>query len=76
MLDSISSGRSNLFETAASGINRAVSKANAAGAQLANGEIDPQPVVDLMEAKASVKANAMVMRTADEMLGSLLDAKA
>ncbi|HEU5078237.1 MAG TPA: hypothetical protein VFT72_03455 [Opitutaceae bacterium] len=73
---SVGSARSNLFDLAASGMNRAFSKANAAGAQIANGDIEPQPFVDLIEAKASLKANAAVMRTADEMLGTLLDEKA
>jgi hypothetical protein len=44
----------------------------AAGATVSNPG-DPQAVVDQISAKASFDASAKVVKTADRMLGSLLD---
>ena len=65
----------SLFHSAAQGIHRAVAKADAAGEQVANGELDPEPFIDLNESELLVKANMVTLRTGDEMLGTLLDVK-
>lgn len=71
-----SSGPINpLFASAREGIQRGIKQADIAADQLAHGEIDPQPVVDLDEAAMLVKLNMVTLRTGDEMLGSLLDTK-
>lgn len=76
MIQSLGSTRSNLFDIAAGGVRRSVDQANRAGTEIANGALDPEPFVQLIEAQAGVKANMVVLRTADEMLGTLLDRKA
>jgi hypothetical protein len=69
------SGMNRLFASAQEGIQRAVKQASVAGDQLANGEIDPQPILNLDEASILVKLNAITLRTGDEMLGTLLNLK-
>ena len=65
----------NLFSSARDGIHRAVTKANSAGEQLANGELDAEPLIDLDQAALLVKLNTAALRTGDEMFGSLLNVK-
>ena len=68
-------GMNNLFASAQDGIQRAVKQAGVAADQLANGEIDPQPIIDLNEASVLVKLNAITLRPGGEMLGTLLNIK-
>lgn len=70
-----SSSIHTLFASSSEGVHRAIAKANRAGEQLANGELDAEPLIDLNEAAILVRLNTAAMRTADEMLGSLLDVK-
>lgn len=65
----------NLFASAQEGIQRALKQANVAANQLAEGDVDPQSIIDLNEASIMVKLNAVTMRTGDEMLGTLLNTK-
>jgi len=69
------SSLNNVFASAQKGIQRAVKQADDAADQLASGDIDPEPVVNLDEAAVQVKLNAITMRTGDEMIGSLLNVK-
>lgn len=45
------------------------------GERIAEGDLSPENMIGLIEAEAMVKANAVVLRSADELLGSLLDVK-
>jgi hypothetical protein len=76
MIPSVGTPHANLFDLATTGARRAMNQATQAGQRLADGDIDPEPMVQLMEAKVGLKANLAVLRTADEMLGTLLDEKA
>lgn len=55
------------------GLNRAFDQADGAARRIAGGEVEPEPITDLMAAETAVKANAAVVRAADEMDGHLLD---
>ena len=68
-----SSSRINPFAAPVDGIRRAITQAGAASEKLADGEITPENMVALLEAKALVKANAASIRTADEIRRTLLD---
>lgn len=70
-----SSSVNNLFTSAQEGMQRALKQANVAADHLADGDVDPQPIVDLDEASIMLKLNAVTLRTADEMLGTLLNTK-
>jgi hypothetical protein len=63
----------NLLSAPVEGIRRGVEQANAASQNLANGEISPENMVNLMEGGAVVKANAISLRTGGEIVGTLLD---
>ena len=65
----------SLFTSAAQGIHRAMAKANEAGEQVADGELDPESFIELNESELLMKANVATMRTGDEMLGTLLNVK-
>lgn len=68
--------------TAAAGMRAAFERADASAARTARfGATDPEvdladEAVEQISAKAELQANVAVARTADEMLGSLLDLKA
>ena len=59
--------------TAVAGLSRGTERAYKAAVEIASGNIDADPMIDLMIAEHEVKANAEVVRTADEMSGTLLD---
>ncbi len=61
---------------AAQGINAGFTRLDAAANRIARngaGNDLPESVVDVMRARHDVGANAAVLRTADEVIGSLLD---
>lgn len=79
MISSVASasfGQLELFEVPRQGLQRAFNQAGEAAARIAEGEVTPDNMVDLLEAEALVKANAAVLRTADDMIGWLFDEKA
>ena len=65
-----------MFSAPLEGIRRGISQANAAAAGIARGDVTPDNMVGLIEARIQVKASAAVERAADQTLGSLLDAVA
>lgn len=71
-----SSGNLNLFTAPREGLRRGFAQAGEAAAKTAAGDLSPEPMVAQIQAEAMIKANVSVLRTADEMLGALLDAKA
>lgn len=68
-----SSGMPDLFAAPRQGIQRGVQQLNAAAEQIAAGDVSPGNVVQQIQAEMLVKANVVAARTADEILGSLLD---
>jgi len=62
-----------VLQTALAGLNRATGKVNAAAANIAAGELDPKDVVDLKLGETAFKANAAVVRTAQDLDQHLLD---
>ena len=69
-------GQLELFDAPRQGMQRAFAQAGDAAGRIAEGEVTPDNMVDLLEAEALFKANAAVMRSADEMIGWLFDEKA
>lgn len=59
--------------TAVQGLKRASAQAGEAAGRIAGGEIEPRTVVAPKTAETAFKANAAVIRTADEMQHRLLD---
>jgi len=64
---------SRLFAAPREGIARGIQQMNAAAARVAEGDLSPENVVAQIEAEVLVKANVAAARTADEILGSLID---
>ena len=74
MISSVGSvGRGDLFAAPLEGMRRGVSQANTAAAGIAQGDVSPENMVGLIEAKIQVKASAAAARTADQLIGTLLD---
>ena len=55
------------------GLNRARSLAETAGTNFAKGDVSPENAVNLLVADNTFKANAVAIRTVDNMQGSLLN---
>lgn len=66
---------STLLSAPVEGMRRGAAKAAQAGNGLAKGEDLPGNMVELIEAAVLVKANAIAARTADELIGSILNVK-
>ncbi len=66
----------NLFAAPLQGIQRGMAQAGEAVQKIASGDLSPENIVQQMQAEVLVKANATALRTADEILGALLDEKA
>lgn len=66
----------NLLAAPLEGMRRGVEQMNAASTRIAAGDVSPENVVMQIQAEMLVKANAVSMRMADEILGSIIDAKA
>ena len=69
-------GQLELFEAPRQGMQRAFSQAADSAERIADGEITPDNMVGLLESEALARANAAVLRTADDMIGWLFDEKA
>lgn len=59
--------------TALGGLQSGVAQLNRAAETVATGTVGVQPMIDAMVAEQTVAQNAAVIRTADEMQGTLLD---
>jgi len=66
----------DLFAAPREGIQRGVSHVNAAADKLAEGEITPENMIEVMQAETLVKANAAYLRSVQNVLGSLLNTRA
>ncbi len=54
-------------------MRRGLEKVNGAAGSIASGEGDPGSFVDLIVGQRTYEMNAKVLKTGDEMLGTLLD---
>ena len=61
------------FNSATLGIQTHLQQLNDAAAHIASRPLDPDAIVDLLSARHGIVANAAVIRTADEVLGTLVD---
>ena len=59
--------------TGLAGMQKGVERMNGAAQEIAEGNVDAEPVVETLIARTEVEANAKVVKTADEMSKSLLD---
>ena len=71
-----SSPRMDLFAAPLEGMRRGVAQMNQAAANIAKGDITPGNMVGLIQADALVQANVVSARTADEVLGQIINLKA
>jgi len=62
-----------MFGSSLDGMRRSQRNLEEAAHGIARGELSPERMVSLIEAEGSFKANAAVMRTADRMVGTILD---
>lgn len=70
----VSTSASTVFENAREGMIRGERKLNKAAAEIASGDLGPNPIVEMANAEAMYGANARVIQAHHEMLGNLLDA--
>ncbi len=72
----------SLLSTGVQGVQKGIARANdAAGAIARNGTTEQDgdlatPIVELKRSELQVKASAAVVKTADEVVGTLIDIKA
>lgn len=64
---------SSISAQAAAGLHRATDRLGAAASSIAEAGPGIAAAVETMQAKTDFKANAAVLRTANEMMGALLD---
>jgi hypothetical protein len=72
----------SVLSTGVQGVQSGLNRANQAAAQIArsgttgeNGDL-ATPIVELKSSELQAKASAAVIRTADDLLGTLIDTKA
>jgi hypothetical protein len=65
----LSSAQTNALQ----GLKKATNSLDQAAQNIASGSLDPQDVVSLSQAATNFKANAAVLKTADEASQSLLN---
>ena len=63
----------DLFAAPRQGIERGIQQLNTAAGRIAQGDLSPGNVVQIIEAEMLVKANAVTARTAGDILGSLIN---
>ncbi len=61
------------FETSLGGFKKAAGTMDKAAQNIASGDVDPEQLVSLSQAEILAKANALAMRTADQLYGSMLN---
>jgi len=76
MIQGLNKVSTQYFQAPLQGMQQAMKDFNQAAERISEGEITPENMVATMEAKILFKANAQVVRTQDEMLGTLFNAKA
>ena len=64
------------FGAARDGMQRGLSQVARAAQSIAKGEINPQNATDLIEGQRTMEANAKVLQTSQEMVGTLLNTRA
>lgn len=73
-------GSASALQTAAQGMQRGIARAATAAQDVAAAGAEPADLaaaaVEMRKARAEVAANARVLRTADDVLGTLIDLRA
>lgn len=64
------------FSAAQAGVQRGQALVAQAAQSIAQGEVDPQNMINLIEGQRTVEANLKVLQTEDEILGTILNVKA
>jgi hypothetical protein len=72
---SSSTSSAALLSNPMEGIRRGFQQASQASAKIADGDVSPENEVSMMQAEILVKANTVVAKTADKLLGAFLDTK-
>ncbi len=60
------------FATAQEGMRRSLAQVESSASALAQGDLDPGNIVDLLQGQRLYEINAKILRTGDQMLGTLL----
>lgn len=68
-----SNSTANLYTAPLSGVERGVQKMDEASGKIAAGDLSPATVGSDIEAARFVQANAVSLRTADRMVGTLIN---
>jgi flagellar basal body rod protein FlgG len=76
MIQGLNKVSTQYFQAPLQGMQRSVAQLNQAADKIAQGDVSPENIVSTMEAKIMFKANAQVVKTQDEMLGTLFNEKA
>lgn len=71
----VSTSASTIFDKAREGMERSERKLSKAAADIAKGDLGPNPIVEMANAEAMYGANARVIEAHHEMLGTLLDTR-
>lgn len=71
----VTNSATTTFDHAREGMNRGERKLHKAAAEVAKGDFGPNPIVEFANAEVMYGANARLLQTHDEMLGTLLDTK-
>lgn len=74
-ISSVTPNANSALYTAREGMGRAEDKLNEAAGKISQGDISSSRMVDLIVSERMYQANAAVVRTSDEMLGTLIDVK-
>ena len=72
----VSSVANNYLNHAVEGLNRSRQLVNTSAQQIAQGNLSPRPIINLIIGEYTFKANALVVKTQDQMRGTLLNALA
>ena len=61
------------FAIAQEGMRRSLTQVASSASALAQGDLDPANIVGLLQGQRLYEVNAKILRTGDQMLGTLLD---
>jgi flagellar hook protein FlgE len=64
---------SDTFATAQEGMRRSLAQVGRSAEALSQGDLDPGNIVGLLQGQRLYEVNAKVLRTGDQMLGTLLN---
>lgn len=74
-IGSTQASTARMYGNAYEGMARATRQFNEASEEMAKGIVTPEAAAEQIEATVLAKANAVAMRTADQLIGSVLDVR-